>query len=278
MARFLRNLQHMALKRFPTLAWKVWHLKDGLRQDHEFEVEFITRIDSLIDCQNRTAIDIGANFGVYTRILCKLFQTTHSVEPLPNLAIPLKKAGPKNCVVHQLALGTEHGELELSVPYSETKGEIFALTTAQPDRLDSAVADDILHVKKVKTKVAPFDEVFRDVDDIDFIKIDVEGSEMNVLQGGRETLQRQMPVVLIEAEKHCGEDGLRIFDFLEELGYGVYHYRNGRLTRTDRSILDEMEKYLDAQPESQRQRRYRDQNYIYNFIFCCPEKVKRPGS
>src|SRR5205807_3720832 len=105
-AGFVRRLEHAALERFPLLTWRLWHLKNSLSKDYEFEVDFTRSIDKHLASSNRTAIDIGANFGVYTRILAKCFKTVHAVEPLPKLATPLSKAGPKNCIVHQIALGS----------------------------------------------------------------------------------------------------------------------------------------------------------------------------
>lgn len=280
MAGFVRRLEHAALERFPLLTWRLWHLKNSFSKDYEFEVEFIRSIDKYIVCPYRTAIDIGANFGVYTRVLAKRFKTVHAVEPLPNLATPLRRAGPKNCVVHQIALGTQRGELELFIPHSDAKGAVFAMTTARSDRIDavqeeidSVEADAFSRVEKLVVKMETFDDEFGQLNDIDFIKMDIEGSELSALEGGRRTLERQKPPMIIEAEKHCGENSVRIFEFLEDIGYAPYYFRDGKLTRTDKSILDKMLDYLHSSDHSVNHRRYRDPNYIYNFIFCPPEKV-----
>ncbi len=281
MAGFVRRLEHAALARFPLLTWRLWHLKNGLSKDYEFEVDFIRSIDKYLVGPRRTAIDIGANFGVYTRILAKSFKTVHAVEPLPNLATPLRKAGPKNCVVHQIALGTSRGELELFIPHSTSKGAVFALTTARADWLDSVKEgiesehqDSVERVERVVVKMETFDDEFGKVDDIDFIKMDIEGSELSVLEGGRRTLERQKPPMLVEAEKHCGESSVRIFEFFEELGYAAYYFRDGKLTRTDKSILDKMLDYLHSLDHAIDYHRFRDPKYIFNFIFSPPEKVR----
>jgi FkbM family methyltransferase len=272
-AGIVRRLQHAALARFPRLAWKLWHLKNSFSHDNEFEVEFLDNIPAYINRPQRTALDVGANFGVYTRALCRRFTTTHSVEPLPKLAMALRDAGPRNCVVHEMALGTEHGELIISVPHTAEKGAVFAFATARADRL-TAVHGDCETVDRFTVKVAPLDDEFRDVRDIDFIKIDVEGSEMNVLGGGRQTLESLQPIVMIEAEKDCGPESVQIFEFLEGLGYAPYYYRDKKLQRTDRTILDRMESYLQSKQSDPDFRRYRDPAYIYNFIFCKPELVR----
>lgn len=281
MAGFVRRLEQAALAKFPLLTWRVWHLKNRLRPDLEFEVDFIRSINSYVHCPGRTAIDVGANFGVYTKILAGLFHTVHAVEPLPTLAAPLQKAGPKNCIVHQLALGTQRGELELYVPHSDAKGAVFAMTTARSDRLDS-VKEDIAsrnedafdHIETIVVPVTTFDDEFGRIPDIDFVKMDVEGSEPAVLEGGRRTIEQQKPVMLIEAEKHCGEGSARVFEILANMGYEVYYFRDGALKRTDASILDQMADYLHQASRAPEYRRYRDPKYVCNFIFAPPEKVR----
>jgi hypothetical protein len=72
-AGIIRRLEHVALERFPLLTWKLWHLENDFIKDYEFEVDFVRSIDKHLVCMHRTAIDIGANFGVYSRILAKRF-------------------------------------------------------------------------------------------------------------------------------------------------------------------------------------------------------------
>ncbi|SNT36751.1 methyltransferase, FkbM family [Tropicimonas sediminicola] len=60
-----------------------------------------------------------------------------------------------------------------------------------------------------------------DIRDLGFIKIDVEGHELEVLQGGKETLARETPVLLIEIEERHRPDALEtVSDFLAGFGYG----------------------------------------------------------
>jgi FkbM family methyltransferase len=280
-AGLVRYLEHAALERFPLLTWRLWHLKNRFNRDYEFEVEFINTLDKHVICDKRTAIDIGANFGVYTRALAKQFKAVHSVEPLPKLAMPLRKAGPRNCTVHQIALGANRGELELFIPHSKEKGAVFALTTARQDWLgsvkedmESQQQDSFSNAERLVVKMETFDDEFGNLDDIDFVKMDIEGSELSALQGGMRTLERQMPLVLIEAEKHCGESAVRIFEMLEGIGYATYYFRDNKLTRTDRGILDKMADYLHSGKIPADYRRFRDPNYVYNFVFCLPEKVR----
>ncbi|MGZ3361644.1 MAG: FkbM family methyltransferase, partial [Xanthobacteraceae bacterium] len=53
---------------------------------------------------------------------------------------------------------------------------------------------------------------------VDFIKIDIEGMEMEALEGGRATIEKCLPVMLIEKIK---ADSMQLVGWLEERGYKV---------------------------------------------------------
>jgi hypothetical protein len=58
-----------------------------------------------------------------------------------------------------------------------------------------------------------------DLKRLDFIKIDVEGMELEALAGGRNTIMKHKPVMLIESIK---TDKVALLKFLEEHGYQTF--------------------------------------------------------
>ncbi len=59
------------------------------------------------------------------------------------------------------------------------------------------------------------------LDNVSFIKIDVEGHEIEVLKGARATLERNKPVMVIEVYGRSDKDDR--LDFIRSLGYDVTH-------------------------------------------------------
>ena len=64
------------------------------------------------------------------------------------------------------------------------------------------------------------------------IKLDVEGNELKVFEGGRSILEKHKPRILVECEaRHVGEDQvLATFDYLQQLGY------KGRFIQDDKQL------------------------------------------
>jgi len=74
----------------------------------------------------------------------------------------------------------------------------------------------------------------RRIDRIDAMKIDVEGFEMSVLRGGRRTLERLRPTLLIEVKEHhlqrAGLSREELYAYLRGLGYTSFRIKpHGRL-------------------------------------------------
>jgi hypothetical protein len=82
---------------------------------------------------------------------------------------------------------------------------------------------------------------------LDFVKADVEGAELRVLEGGKETIERFKPALLLEIEeRHVERFGYRaqdVADFLTERGYRMSTWQANRWVPTGK-IGGEMRNYL----------------------------------
>ena len=69
--------------------------------------------------------------------------------------------------------------------------------------------------------------------EISFIKIDVEGHEIEVIEGGKLTIKKNKPVLLVEIEeRHSKKNVHDSIDYINELGYKSYIYDENDLKKT----------------------------------------------
>jgi hypothetical protein len=82
---------------------------------------------------------------------------------------------------------------------------------------------------------------------LDFVKADVEGAELRVLEGAKETIERFRPAFLLEIEeRHVERFGYRaqeVADFLTERGYRMSTWRGNEWVPTP-AIGDATRNYL----------------------------------
>ena len=151
--------------------------------------------------QFRTALDIGAHVGFWSMWLADRFQSLHAFEPVALHAKCWRAnvTGP-HAILHPCALGAEHGTTGFATN-NENSGKAH---------IDGAG----------KVPVAPLDEF--NFNEVDFIKIDVEGFESAVIDGGRDTLLRCRPVVIVESNGQHKRYGLQDpVDLLQSMGATV---------------------------------------------------------
>jgi len=141
-----------------------------------------------------TALDIGAHLGVYTRILSDAVGPSGKViafEPYSPAReiLDTQFSAVSNVTVYGLALGaTDRGEVGYVVP------KLFGIV---PEAALGHV-DNKNQPSSISISFARLDSLPLNLERLDFLKIDVEGSEPAVLEGGRETIKRFRPLIMFE--------------------------------------------------------------------------------
>lgn len=136
------------------------------------------------------AIDIGANVGYITRRLCMAVGPTghvHAFEPLP-LLLPVTRHNTKrfkNVTLHQMAIAGTSGEAEFFFdPRAHPNSSLYATRLSQSRiRVSARTLDDWL-----ESEGSP---------QVDFVKIDVEGAEIDVLEGARKVIASNPHVTFV---------------------------------------------------------------------------------
>ena len=150
------------------------------------------------------AVDVGGNVGTWARDLCAKFKKVTAFEPVPDNVECFKKnlEKNKNYTLHQCALSNETGEGKLFID-SRSCGNVGLSEQGviQGPTKDKPIKSDIY---SIDIKLKQLDDF--ELDKIDFMKIDVQGNELKVLQGAEKTLKNNQLVLCLELPTRTGEE------------------------------------------------------------------------
>ena len=144
--------------------------------------------------QRRLAVDGGAHIGTWSRKMSKWFDRVISFEPSAESfeCLIYNMNDRTNIDLRNQALGKEPGRVRMTLEgYDKAiaNGNTMAMFVVEGDDVDRITLDSL------------------ELDDLDFLKLDVEGSEVDAMLGAKETLLRCKPVVLFEDKDHFSRYG-----------------------------------------------------------------------
>lgn len=158
----------------------------------------IVKLFKTVANNSEVILDIGANIGCTALLFSELAQQVYAFEPAPSTFHFLKQnidnSGLDNIALQNIGLGAEPGEFTLTFSPANRSGGFVSNRT----QVNAG------HVTE-KIMVRQLDEVLRslDISKVDFIKIDVEGFERQVLQGATQALSTYQPTVVLELNHWC---------------------------------------------------------------------------
>ncbi|MGQ0587090.1 MAG: FkbM family methyltransferase [Gammaproteobacteria bacterium] len=156
-----------------------------------------------------TALDVGANEGQFSCRLARLYDRVVAFEINDSLTAPLRAyAVGRNVEVHGVGLSDAEGSRTLYVPVKHGQA-LHGWASLRAGNLPDA--DSHLELPVTVRTLDSFG-----LEDVTFLKADVEGHEPQLLAGARETIGRCRPVVLIEVK---AANRAAVAGFFRELGY-----------------------------------------------------------
>ena len=182
------------------------------RENLKFWESKSREIFSILSLSSNTVFDIGSYTGVYTLVAAKSNRKlkVSAFEPNPDLFSALEKNLKlnriRNVKSEQMALDNQPGEAYLYLNHD--------IHTSIGSLIQSSTAGKKVLVRKTTLDIYCENH---SVNSIDLIKIDVEGYETNVLQGGSSIIKKSSPIILMESLTH--ETLEKQFELLSELGY-----------------------------------------------------------
>jgi FkbM family methyltransferase len=170
--------------------------------------QLATRIVTRLCRPAMTFVDVGAHIGsviAEVRVKCPTAKIV-AVEAMPDKAERLV-AKFKTVEVQCTALG-------------ETEGEAHFFVDRRRSGY-SSLADN--GGESIKVILKPLDQVLL-LDDVDVMKIDVEGAELGVLIGGDALVRRCRPTIMFESgpEEVLGYTKAAMFDWFASRDYGIF--------------------------------------------------------
>lgn len=196
-----------------------------LRWDKK-EKDFIIFMDLLPN--EGLILDLGANIGVMSYHLAnsKPNAKIYAFEPIPvnyrNIERLISRFKIANIELKKFALGDTSGEVEMVLPVVESVKK-HGLSHVVHDTID-----EFNQGETFKVPLKQLDELdFLQKDAINGIKIDVENFEYFVLNGAKQLIKKNEPVIY--AELWEGENRTNTFNLLTNLDYSVNVVENGVL-------------------------------------------------
>jgi len=168
----------------------------------------------------RVAIDIGANIGLWSMHLVRHFEFVHAFEPAANYRDCFERnVEGENHELYPVALGSDEFEWPL---IQGTPGQT-GNTYLDPDHDVDSDSD----VEMVPVKVL---DSFN-IRNVDMIKVDCEGYELPILQGGEKTIVTHRPTIIVEQKPGWptihGFPEKGAVDYLEGLGMVLHMEYSG---------------------------------------------------
>ncbi len=150
-------------------------------------------------------MDIGARWGIGWPF-CNLNQSEISlllVEPDPEEAEILKKSYKAKNIdtkIFQTALWSSSKQLSLNLTLSPGCSSVFSPNISILNRFPEA--DRFSIVKKIDFETDTIDDLVarKKIDNIDFLKVDVQGAELEILNGGKSFLKSSLVGIEVEVE------------------------------------------------------------------------------
>ena len=180
----------------------------------EFELDLIRQVLPA----NGSVIEVGANIGAHTVPMAKLLKDLsrlYAIEPQPvifqNLCANLALNGITNAYTYNAVCGSCSGNIWFpDIDYSQKSN----FGGVSPDNLpvsDAGRSVEVMTIDSLK------------ITDLRFLKIDVEGWELEVLKGAVTTITKCTPIIYLENDR--AEKSAALIKHIAEMGYRMWWHR-----------------------------------------------------
>lgn len=226
-------------------------MRDMLGRKYEPEVPFMDRFVT----PDMLCIHVGASDGRHALYLSRRVPdgVIHCIEASPYTLGVLERImrlkGVKNLRLHNFAIGPADGEIYLVTPIKASghKGRAFAFVSPEPQK--GPLAGWGSHFTGFENQRLPqrsLDSFCREhgLSGVGFLRCDIEGAEILLLDGGGETIGRDRPVVMMEVhplflKERFNRSAEEVWDWFAGREYRIFYLEDGALREANR-FVDEL--------------------------------------
>ena len=185
-------------------------------------------------------IDCGSNFGFYSLFVCSLSNKNKviSIEASPDTFKEFK---------NNIDLNKFNNIKYFNKAVSHVDNATVELKESEKDWESSIISSDYKVINSIKIDTITLDTVLREEilnEETLIIKIDVEGSDLDVLAGAKKIIQQYKPIIIIEFSRYITQNQRFNYDYLKAFlvqnEYEIYN-NNGKTLSVD-DILSEINK------------------------------------
>lgn len=212
------------------------------------ESELTLKIYDHIKAKDKPVVfDVGANTGYYSLMAANVFKREadiYAFEPVSEFSDCIREASKINGFEQSIricdfALSKENGKSEIYI-----SGTCSSL---DKDFNKKELPSKTIELKKLDDFAAAINP--------DYIKIDTEGHELSVIEGGIETIKRAKPILFVEIIQNLAINGYfnknysKTIKLLRDSGYESYLFKGGKLSKTDENLeIEGVYMYLFVDP------------------------------
>lgn len=215
----------------------------ALTKNHGYDIQ-TKRIFKKVLSSSSNCIDVGCHKGEILDLILSISpQGKHfGFEPIPDLydALVAKYKTRSNCKISSIAASNKKGESSFN--YVVSNPSYSGLIKRSYDKKNEKD-------KSITVQIEKLDNVIPSNLKIDLIKIDVEGGELLVLEGAKNLLKAQKPIIIFEhglgASDHYDSGPGHIFEYFTDLSYSIYtldDFLNGGSPLDKKTLKDQFYK------------------------------------
>ncbi len=179
--------------------------------------------------ENKDILDIGSNIGLISLSICNnlKYNSIHLFEPNPSYFNYSKNLlnSYNNIYFNNVGVGNENKE---EILYCSRNENIGWNTFLKKDPLQSDTF--INNMDQYLCKIITLDTYYKDINNIDFIKIDVEGYEAYVIEGAFKLIEKFKPYIYVEVGWGTNHPfwnyNEKIYNNLFKIGYKKVEFSN----------------------------------------------------